>query len=96
MCDISIHIWPRDHSSDRNTAGEGQVCEYNWVRRIGGVRRIDKQRVEEPREEVWSERKVYIETGHEVDKVSETYRTIEGRTPSKESERKGKGKQNRT
>jgi len=84
-------MWPRDRSSDRITAGEGQICEYNWVRRIAGVRRIDKQGVEELRVEIWNERKCYIETGDEVCKVSGTYRTIEGRTPGKESERIGKG-----
>ena len=29
-----------------------QVCENNWVRRIAGVKRIDKRRMEELREEV--------------------------------------------
>ena len=29
-----------------------QVCENNWVRRIAGVKRIEKQRIEELREEV--------------------------------------------
>ena len=29
-----------------------QVCETNWVRRIAGVKRIDKLRMEELREEV--------------------------------------------
>ena len=29
-----------------------QVCENNFVRRIAGVNRIDKRKMEEPREEV--------------------------------------------
>ena len=29
-----------------------KVCENNWVRRIAGVKRIDKERMEELREEV--------------------------------------------
>ena len=29
-----------------------RVCENNWVRRIAGVKRIDKRRMEELREEV--------------------------------------------
>ena len=29
-----------------------QVCENNWVRRIAGVKRINKRRMEELREEV--------------------------------------------
>ena len=39
-----------------------QVCEINWVRRIAGVKRIDKRRMEELREEV----------GEEPDKVGWT------------------------
>ena len=31
---------------------ELQVCENNWIRRIAGVKRIDKRRMEELREEV--------------------------------------------
>ena len=29
-----------------------QVCKNNFVRRIAGVKRIDKRKMEEPREEV--------------------------------------------
>ncbi len=29
-----------------------QVCENNWVRRISGVKRVDRRRMDEPREEV--------------------------------------------
>ena len=29
-----------------------QVCENNWIRRIAGIQRIDKRRMEELREEV--------------------------------------------
>ena len=29
-----------------------QVCENNWVRRIGGVKRVDRRRMDELREEV--------------------------------------------
>ena len=29
-----------------------QVCKNNWVRRIAGVKRIDKRKMEELREEV--------------------------------------------
>ena len=29
-----------------------QVCENNWVRRIAGVKRVDRRRMDEPREEV--------------------------------------------
>ena len=27
-----------------------QVCEYNWVRRIAGVKRVDRRRMDELRE----------------------------------------------
>ena len=52
-----------------------QVCENNWVRRIAGVKRIDKLRMEELREEVgererdrvsqgsWCERESHKEVG---------------------------------
>ena len=39
-----------------------QVCENNWVRRIVGVKRIDKRRMEELREEV-GERESHKEVG---------------------------------
>ncbi len=29
-----------------------QVCEHNWVRRIAGVKRMDRRRMDELREEV--------------------------------------------
>ena len=51
MHNTSLPIRPRDHGDGRQTTRE-TVCENNWVRRIVGVKRIDKQRMKEPREEV--------------------------------------------
>ena len=48
MHNTSITIRPRDHGDDRKKQQERlQVCENNWVRRITGVNRIDKRRMEE-------------------------------------------------
>ena len=30
-----------------------QVCENNWIRRIVGVKRVDRRRMDELREEIW-------------------------------------------
>ena len=47
------------------------VCENNWVRRIVGVKRIDKQRMEELTEEV-GVRESHKEAGEEPAKVGWT------------------------
>ena len=45
-----------------------QVCENNWMRRIAGVKRIDKRRMEELREEV-GVKESHEEAGDEPVKV---------------------------
>ena len=61
MHNTSIPLRPRDHGDDRKQQERLQVCEDNWVRRIAGVKRIDKGRMEELREELdmWKEWKGY-------------------------------------
>ena len=48
---ISLHIRPRYHGDDKKQE-KLQVGENKWVRRIVGVKRIDKLRMGELREEV--------------------------------------------
>ena len=51
MHNTCIHMRPRDHGGDRKTTREiAQICENNRVRRMAGVKRIDKRRMEELRE----------------------------------------------
>ena len=52
MHNTSIPIRPREHGDDKNQQERLQVSENNWVRRIVGVKRINKRRMEELREEV--------------------------------------------
>ena len=52
MHNTSLSIQPRDHGDDKTNKRNCKFCENNWVRRIAGVKRIDKQRMEELREEV--------------------------------------------
>ena len=35
-----------------------QVCENNWMRRIAGVKRVDRRRLEDIREEIWMDRSI--------------------------------------
>ena len=44
---------------------EKVLCENNWVRRTAGVKRINKQRMEEPREE-GGVRECHEEAGEEL------------------------------
>ena len=46
MYNASLPIRPRDNGDDRKKQKEKlQVCENNWVRKIAGVKRIDKRRM---------------------------------------------------
>ena len=51
-----------------------QVCENNRMRRIAGVKRTDKRRMEELREEVGVKRSLSMEVGEEPAKVGWTCR----------------------
>ena len=42
-----IHVKPRDDCTDRNTTRAGQVCEYDWARRITGAKRTGLRKTEE-------------------------------------------------
>ena len=53
--DVASDIFSHKHNTMAMTEKQHeklQVCENNWVRRIVGVKRIDKRRMEELREEV--------------------------------------------
>ena len=48
----SLPTRPRDHGDDGKTTRETASLREYWVRRTAGVKRIDKRRMEELREEV--------------------------------------------
>ena len=54
-----------------------QVCEKNWMRRIAGVKRIDKRRMEELSEEVGkiAEQLQTVSRQHTVNAYSQTMRS---------------------
>ena len=79
-----------------------QVCENNWVRRIAGVKRVDRRRMDEPREEVGIPKCLMgrlVKIGEESVEVGRTCRTNERGSTTKDgicSPEEGKEKERKT
>ena len=69
LCITPFYLYDLDSMTKKEQ--KVHVCGNNWVRRIAGVKRIDKRRLAELREEV--EREFQGEIGEELVKVGWTY-----------------------
>ena len=50
LCGASEYLWVRDVTSIRTASTS--TCENNWIRKIGGVRRVERRRMKDLREKV--------------------------------------------
>ena len=52
VCNTGLPLRSGDGGTDRMTTIEVAVCENNWVRSIVGVKRVDRRRMDDLREEI--------------------------------------------
>ena len=53
VCNTGLPLWPGDMVALTERQQQRlQVCKNNWVRRIAGVKRVDRRKMDEPRVEI--------------------------------------------